>query len=116
MRLCNCKVFFPSVNAFSQIKMWSFSGWGKLVFFDTEEYQIPSQNECEYLATVPKLGPQWKIIHDLKPTNYSHGPSGSTYTAWMSADCEEYSISLQYGKKRIYLVVHRQVWLLGTVS
>ena len=96
--------------------MWPFSGWGKLVFFDTEEYQIPNQNECKCLTTVPKLGPQWKIIHDLKPTNYSHGPSGSTYTAWMSADCEEYSISLQYGKKRIYLVVHRQVWLLGTVS
>ena len=108
MRLCNCKVFFPSVNAFSQIKTWSFSGWGKLVFFDTEEYQIPSQNECEHLTTVPKLGPQWKIIHDLKPTKYSDGPS--TYAAWMSAHFEEYLISVQYGKKRIHLVVHRQVW------
>ena len=31
------------------------------------------------LARLPKLGPQWKIIHDFKPTEYIHEeqPSGS---------------------------------------
>ena len=46
----------------------SFSGWGNLVCFDTEEHQIPQ--EAMALAKIPKLGSQWKIIHDFKPTEY----------------------------------------------
>ena len=46
-----------------------FSGWGTLVYFDTEEYQI-EPDEIP-IATIPTLGPQWKIIHDFKPTEYS---------------------------------------------
>ena len=43
-----------------------FAGWGNLVFFDTEEHQISAKKVT--LAKITKLGNQWKIIHDFKPT------------------------------------------------
>ena len=45
-----------------------YPGWGDLVYFDTVEYQIT--NEWEIIAKIPKLGGQWKVIHDFKPTEY----------------------------------------------
>merc|ERR1719370_1780642 len=37
------------------------SGWGNLVYFDTEEHQIP--NKTVKMSKIPKLGgSQWKII------------------------------------------------------
>jgi len=41
-------------------------GWGSLVFFDTEEHQILT-DWPRILAKIPKLGTQWKIIHEFKP-------------------------------------------------
>ena len=54
-------------------------GWGNLVFFDTEERRLPlpglifpawdwETDETKILARIPKLGSQWRIIFDLKPT------------------------------------------------
>ena len=41
-----------------------FADWGNLVFFDTQEHQIP--NEFHKLVTIPKLETQWKILYDVK--------------------------------------------------
>ena len=35
--------------------------------FDTEEYLI---TESKTLTTIPKLGAQWKIMHDFRPLEY----------------------------------------------
>ena len=43
-----------------------------MVFFDTEEYQI--KDEGVELVAIPKLGTQWKIIHDFKPMELPPGP------------------------------------------
>ena len=56
-------------------------GWGNLVFFDTEERRLPlpglifpawdwdwETDETKILARIPKLGSQWRIIFDFKPT------------------------------------------------
>jgi len=46
-------------------------GWGRLVFFDTEEHQLDGKGQR--LARIPKLEAQWKIFWDLRPTvNCSH--------------------------------------------
>ena len=50
-----------------------YAGWGDLVYFDTEEYQIT--NVRGTIAKIPKLGSQWKIIHDFKPTEYRQAAS-----------------------------------------
>ena len=50
-----------------------FAGWGNLVFFDTEEYRITGSRaplQRKVLAMIPKLGSQWKIIHNFKPAEY----------------------------------------------
>ena len=44
-----------------------FTGWGSLVFFDAEEHQLRTD---QIFAKIPKLGTQWKIIHEFKPTEY----------------------------------------------
>ena len=44
--------------------MFTFTGWGVLVFFDTEEHQIDGEEII--LARIPRLGAQWKIIFDAK--------------------------------------------------
>ena len=43
------------------------AGWGRLRYFDLEERQIGYRTT---LANIPKVGAQWKIIHDFKPTAY----------------------------------------------
>ena len=43
-----------------------FTGWGNLVFFDTEEHQITHK----LVAKIPMLGRMWRIIHNFKPTEY----------------------------------------------
>ena len=47
--------------------MGTCAGWGRLRYFDLEEREI---GFTKTLAEVPKLGNQWKIIHDFKPTAY----------------------------------------------
>ena len=42
-----------------------------MVFFDTEEHQI--REVGIHLANIPKLGPQWRILYDFKPTEYLFG-------------------------------------------
>ena len=46
-----------------------FVGWGNLAYFefDTEEYLITNSKT---LATIPKLGAQWKIMHEFRPVEY----------------------------------------------
>ena len=45
-----------------------------MVFFDIEEHLVLLQEHM--LAEIPKLGTQWKIIHEFKPTKYiQHGIS-----------------------------------------
>ena len=47
-----------------------------MVFFDIEEHQISTDRGANMLAEIPKLGTQWKIIHEFKPTKYiQHGIS-----------------------------------------
>ena len=46
------------------------SGWGNLVFFDTEEHQATERMGGKKIAQIPKLGSQWRIIYDFKPTEY----------------------------------------------
>ena len=58
----------------------NLAGWGKLVYFDTEEHQIKSQGDKRvHLARIPKLAAQWKIIYDFKPTEYLELHCSSTY-------------------------------------
>ena len=45
-----------------------YAGWGNLVYFDTDEHQITHKRGT--IAEIPKLGSQWKVIHDFKPTDY----------------------------------------------
>ena len=45
-----------------------FADWGHLVFFDTQEHQIP--NVSHELVTIPKLETQWKILYDVKRTEH----------------------------------------------
>ena len=47
--------------------MGMFAGWGRLRYFDLAERQIGSRTT---LANIPKVGTQWKVIHDFKPTAY----------------------------------------------
>ena len=42
-----------------------FAGWGHLVYFDTAEHKT---SEAGAIAKIPKLGAEWKIIHEFKPT------------------------------------------------
>ena len=42
-----------------------------MVYFDTEEHQIP--DESIQLAEIPKLGSQWRVIHDFNPREYLPG-------------------------------------------
>ena len=60
-------------------------GWDKLVFFDTEEHQII--DELVQLAAFPQLGPQWKIIHDFKPTKYP----GIGWSLWVHLEGTSFS-------------------------
>ena len=69
-----------------------FAGWGNLVYFDTEEHQIPEGNGKIILAEFQKLGTQWKIIHEFKPTEY---PQGTEPT------CKKPPVSLVIGLKEL---------------
>ena len=64
-----------------------FTGWGNLVFFDIEEHQIPTDGEPKMLADIPRLGTQWKIIHEFKPTEYppAGDPTKSTFGLGVTA-------------------------------
>ena len=47
------------------------AGWGKLLFFDDREY--PTDNLRKRLEpTIPKLGTQWRVMYDFKPTATAH--------------------------------------------
>ena len=45
-----------------------------MIFFDTEEYQFPHEKGKVIMTEIQKLGTQWKIIHEFKPTEYPQGP------------------------------------------
>ena len=47
--------------------MGTFAGWGRLRYFDLGEREI---GYTTTLADIPKMGNQWKVIHDFKPTAY----------------------------------------------
>ena len=62
-----CDFGVDSIYA-TNITISPVAGWGKLVHFDTEEYEI-----CEtgsLLASVPKLGSHWKVIFEFKPLEH----------------------------------------------
>ena len=44
------------------------AGWGRLRYFDIGEHLIDDKSTT--LAEIPKLGPNWKVIHDFQPTDY----------------------------------------------
>ena len=47
------------------------AGWGKLLFFDVGEHStndVPSKK----LAEIPKMGTQWRVMYDFKPTATAH--------------------------------------------
>ena len=44
----------------------TFSDWGRLICFDTDERQVGGEGVS--LATIPKLGKRWKVIFDFKPS------------------------------------------------
>ena len=44
----------------------TFSDWGRLIFFDTDERRVGGEEVN--LATIPKLGKRWKVIFDFKPS------------------------------------------------
>ena len=52
------------------------SGWGNLVFFDTEEHQIAHKD----ISQIPKLGSQWRIIYDFKLTEYPQASTGAGFS------------------------------------
>ena len=48
--------------------MVSYTGWGCIRYFDLGEHVT---NAAPYdLARIPKLGAQWKVIHEFNPTEY----------------------------------------------
>ena len=47
-------------------------GWGKLVFFDDGKHPTDDL-PCKRLEpTIPKLGTQWRVMYDFKPTATAH--------------------------------------------
>ena len=54
---------------------------GSLVFFDTEEHQISNK----VMAQIPKLGSQWRIIHDFKPTEYLQAANPATKSLFLES-------------------------------
>ena len=40
-----------------------------MVFFDPLDHQMPTDEPVE-LASISKLGAQWKVIHEFKPIEY----------------------------------------------
>ena len=77
-----------------------FTGWGSLLFFDTEEHQIPTDKGFKSLVDIPKLGPQWKIIHEFKPTDHLELQTAIALTAGKPAHS---GVFLIFGPLNIYL-------------
>ena len=50
-----------------------FPGWGRLICssFDTLECKIEAGEQVPFVAFIPKLGKQWKVIFDLKIDEYT---------------------------------------------
>ena len=48
------------------------TGWGTLVFFDQDEYDMPEEDDHP-IGTIRKLQPQWRISHQFKPRSYENG-------------------------------------------
>ena len=47
------------------------AGWGKLLFFDVGEHST-NDAPSKKLAEIPKLGAQWRVMYDFKPTATAH--------------------------------------------
>ena len=67
MRLCQCQVIQKEQEFYSDFFVAIFSGWRRLRYFDLDEHQIePGTNK----TSIQKLGNQWRVIFDFKPTAY----------------------------------------------
>ena len=64
------------------------AGWGKLLFFDVGEHStndVPSKK----LAEIPKLGTQWRVMYDFKPTATAHASESCPSFAINSWETEQ---------------------------
>ena len=93
MRPCKFQVE-KSLN--SDASIGSSAGWGRLRYFDLEERQIGYRTT---LANIPKVGTQWKIIHDFKPTAYltDDNCNGNTEPATISVNLINSDSGLDWG-------------------
>ena len=54
------------------IRFVIFPGWGRLIFFKTEEQEVV-RGGLPVVATLSNLGKRWKVSFDLKPVVLTHG-------------------------------------------
>ena len=67
MTLWQCQVIKKEQEFYSDFFVAIFSGWRRLRYFDLDEHQIePGTNK----TSIQKLGNQWRVIFDFKPTAY----------------------------------------------
>ena len=78
------------------------SGWGNLVFFDTEEHQAAYKKQ---IAQIPKLGSQWRIIYDFKPTESLQAATSRGGISLHTGD-EQYVSSIIFSGFPKIMVVH----------
>ena len=89
--------------------MGTFAGWGHLRYFDLGEREIGFTTT---LAEIPKVGNQWKIIHDFKPTAYlsddncnGNTQPGTIFVTQGSSMDLDYCITFPVGGGRVRLSV-----------
>ena len=64
--LASARKFIKGQHFILTLFVGIYSGWRRLRYFDLDEHQIDGRSRC--LAYIEKLGDQWKVIYDLKPT------------------------------------------------
>ena len=82
-----------------------FTGWGKLVYFDTEEHQVFfSTSATATWASIPKLADQWKIVYDFKTTTDYHLTADELhFSIWMSTSSQNYILGIYFEHPNIAL-------------
>ena len=95
---------------FASVRFVTFPGWGRLIFFETEERQVQQQGYAN-VASFSNLGKCWKVIFDLKPVEDNPNVEAS-----IIADLEHYfkvvltsSSSAILGRGTNNLVVNHQL-------
>ena len=58
--------FSQIVLRFNDVEFLTFPGWGRLIFFESEEHQV-TQGAFGIVASLPTLGKCWKVTFDIKP-------------------------------------------------